>query len=83
MGYTQEVVILNNVFVVNNQPAKWLVENSWGADKGKRGYLHLYDSWFDKYVYQIVIRKAYLPAKVLKILEEEPTVLPMWDPLAE
>ena len=62
---------------------KWQVENSWGSDKGKDGYWHLYDSWFDKYVYCLVIRKAYLPAKTLQLLEEEPVVLPMWDPLAE
>jgi bleomycin hydrolase len=76
-------MVLVGVDLVGGKPLKWKVENSWGAGGGKGGYWHLYDSWFDKYVYQIVIRKAYLPVKVLNLLGEEPTTLPMWDPLAE
>jgi bleomycin hydrolase len=80
---SSHAMVLVGVDLVHGKPLKWKVENSWGKDKGKDGYWHLYDSWFDKYVYQLVIRKAYLPARILKLLEEEPTTLPMWDPLAE
>jgi bleomycin hydrolase len=80
---TNHVMVFVGVDLKDGKPVKWRVENSWGADKGKGGYWHLYDSWFDKYVYCIVIRKAYLAAKTLQLLEEEPTAIPLWDPLAE
>jgi bleomycin hydrolase len=80
---SSHAMVLVGVDLVDGKPRKWKVENSWGPAGGKGGYWHLYDSWFDKYVYQIVIRKAYLPAKILSLRNEEPTTLPMWDPLAE
>jgi bleomycin hydrolase len=80
---SNHVMLFVGVDLKDGKPVKWRVENSWGADKGKGGYWHLYDSWFDKYVYNLVIRKAYLPAKTLQLLEEQPEVIPMWDPLAE
>jgi bleomycin hydrolase len=80
---SSHAMVFVGVDLLDGKPQKWKVENSWGKEGGKDGYWHLYDSWFDKYVYQAVIRRAYLPAKVLSLLEEEPTTLPMWDPLAE
>jgi bleomycin hydrolase len=80
---SSHAMVFVGVDLVDGKPQKWKVENSWGTGGGKDGYWHLYDSWFDKYVYQVVIRRAYLPARVLSLLEEEPTTLPMWDPLAE
>jgi bleomycin hydrolase len=77
------VMVFVAVDLVDGKPLKWKVENSWGKDKGKDGYWHLYDSWFDRYVYGLAIRKAYLPRKTLQLLDEKPTTLPMWDPLAE
>ena len=80
---SNHAMVFVGVDLVAGKPVKWKVENSWGKDKGKDGYWHLYDSWFDRYVYCLAIRKAYLPTKTLQLLEEEPTTLPMWDPLAE
>jgi bleomycin hydrolase len=80
---SNHLMVFVGVDLKDGKPVKWKVENSWGAGAGKGGYWHLYDSWFDKYVYNLVIRKAYLPAKTLQLLEEEPAVIPMWDPLAE
>jgi len=60
---------------------KWLLENSWGADKGYKGYLTMTDKWFDEYMFRIVIMKKYVSEKILKILEEEPILLPPWDPM--
>jgi bleomycin hydrolase len=80
---SNHLMVFVGVDLKDGKPVKWKVENSWGADKGKGGYWHMHDSWFDKYVYCLVVRKAYLPAKALQILGEPPTVLPMWDPLAE
>jgi bleomycin hydrolase len=80
---SNHVMCFVGVDLKDGKPVKWKVENSWGADKGKAGFWHMYDSWFDKYVYCLVMRKAYLPAKTLQLLEQEPESIPMWDPLAE
>jgi bleomycin hydrolase len=65
----------------NGQAAKWKVENSWGTDLGDKGYWTMYNNWFDKYVFTVIINKKYLPEKVLAILQTKPKTLPAWDPL--
>lgn len=42
---------------LNDQITKWRVENSWGTEHGDSGYWTLYDNWFDKYVFNIIINK--------------------------
>ncbi len=68
------------VDTADGEPAKWLVENSWGDQKGKKGYWAMYDDWFDNYVYNIVVHKKYLPDWIMDIYEEEPVPLKPWDP---
>ncbi len=60
---------------------KWLLENSWGADKGHNGYLTMTDQWFDEYMFRLVINKQYIPKEILKILDQKPILLPPWDPM--
>lgn len=60
---------------------KWLLENSWGAKSGNKGYLTMTDEWFDEYMFRLVINKKYIDKKTLKILKQEPTLLPPWDPM--
>jgi bleomycin hydrolase len=59
---------------------KWLLENSWGK-KGHEGFLIMTDKWFDEYMFRLVIHKDHIDAETLKILEQEPTFLPPWDPM--
>ena len=60
---------------------KWQVENSWGAGSGYQGTLIMTDEWFDEYMFRLVVDKKYVPAKVLDVLKEKPTMLPAWDPM--
>jgi bleomycin hydrolase len=65
----------------NGNPTKWCVENSWGPDAGNKGMYMMTDSWFDKYMYQIVVQKKYLSPEILVAYEAEPIVLEPWDPM--
>ena len=63
------------------EPVKWMVENSWGPSSGYTGCLVMTDEWFDEYMFGIVVEKKYVPADVLKMLDQEPVQLPAWDPM--
>ena len=80
-GQPNHAMVFIGVDVQDNKPAKWLVENSWGKEHGKDGLWTMYDKWFDEHVYSIIVKKAYVPNGVLKILQEEPVKLPPWAPL--
>ncbi len=73
-------MVFVGVDMQGNKPAKWLVENSWGKDQGSEGLWTLYDTWFDKNVYSVIVKKKYVPEEVLKIFEEPAIELPPWDP---
>ncbi len=63
-------------------PTLWKVENSWGKDHGRDGFDTLADSWFDEYVYQVVVDEKYLPEQWRRAYHEcEPIVLAPWDPM--
>ena len=63
------------------KPRKWMVENSWGAGSGYKGNLIMTDKWFEEYMFRVVLEKKYVPADVLKMLEQKPVLLPAWDPM--
>ena len=60
---------------------KWMVENSWGSKSGWQGNLIMTDEWFEEYMFRVVINKKYIPEQTLKLLEQEPVMLPSWDPM--
>ena len=62
-------------------PTRWRVENSWGDDRGKKGYDIMSDAWFDEYVYQVVVDKKYLTDEERAVLDTEPVELAPWDPM--
>lgn len=73
-------MVLIGVDMQSDKPVKWLVENSWGEDKGSKGRWTLYDSWFDTNVYSIIVKKEFVPEGVLKIFEQPAIKRPVWDP---
>lgn len=60
---------------------RWRVENSWGEKVGQKGFYVMNDSWFDQYMFEIAARKSYLPTSLVGAIEQEPIVLPAWDPM--
>jgi len=76
-------MVFTGIDIVDGKVRKWLVENSWGKERGHDGYFCIYDNWFDEYVYSCIIHKKYLSAATLEILKTEPTVLPEDDPMRD
>jgi bleomycin hydrolase len=74
-------MVLTGVDLVDDQPTKWKVENSWGPKVGTKGYFVMSDAWMDKYCYQVVINKKYLSDDLQKAAAQEPIVLKPWDPM--
>ncbi len=74
-------MLFTGVDVVDGMPRRWRVENSWGTDPGQKGFFTMNDSWFDEYLFEIAARKEYLPAALQAALDQEPIVLPAWDPM--
>lgn len=74
-------MVLVGVDMREGKVVKWQVENSWGQESGSKGYWTLYDKWFDLHVYNIIVKKKYVPEEILKIYELPAIILPPWDPM--
>lgn len=57
------------------------MENSWGEERGEKGYLVMTAAWFKEFVFEVVVDKKYVPDTVLDVFKQEPIVLPAWDPM--
>lgn len=70
------------VDLIDDEPTRWKVENSWGDKIGDKGYFVMNDAWFDDYVYEVVINKKYLSADLQAVLKTTPKRLELWDAMA-
>ena len=62
-------------------PRRWRVENSWGGDKADKGFWTMNDNWFGEHVFEIAVRRRPCPTSCRQALDQEPVVLPAWDPM--
>ncbi|PWG00541.1 C1 family peptidase [Levilactobacillus bambusae] len=72
---------LTGVDLVDNQPQRWKVENSWGTKVGDKGYFVMTDDWMDDFGYEVVVHKKYLTPEQQAVLTTTPQPLDAWDPL--
>ncbi|XP_043268429.1 bleomycin hydrolase [Venturia canescens] len=70
-------------FSTNNQGeiTKFRVENSWGDDRGEKGYYVMTADWFKEFVFEIVVDKKLASPEVMAVFKQDPILLPAWDPM--
>lgn len=81
MSAMNHAMTITGYHEVNGKPVRWKIQNSWGDEKGKKGYYMMNDEWFDAFVYQAVVKKSLLPKELVKALSKKKTVLNPWDPM--
>jgi bleomycin hydrolase len=69
------------VDIKDDQPVKWMVENSWGITSGYRGNIIMTDEWFNEYMFRLVVEKKYVPDDIMALMNQKPILLPAWDPM--
>jgi len=74
-------MVITGVNLIDEKSTKWKIQNSWGTDHANKGYYLATDTWFDKFVYQVVINKKYLTDEEKENLKKEPKKLELWDPM--
>jgi bleomycin hydrolase len=77
---THAMIILG-YYEEDSKIERWKIENSWGKNYGSDGYLLMTDEWFSDYVFEVIIHRSKLSTFEKKILNSNPTVVPMYDPL--
>ena len=56
------------------RPLAWRVENSWGKDSGKDGYLVMSGDWFRLYGGFVSVQRKYVPQELLDLWDAGATV---------
>ena len=82
MFLATHIMLIVGVNLVDGKPTRWKVENSWGDEKGRKGYFVMTDAWFDEYVYQVVVDRRFLTPEQSEALRRKPIVLDRWDPFS-
>ena len=82
-GASNHAMVLTGVDLKEGKPTKWLVEISWGNEKGNKGRWTLYDDWFTEHVYTIIVHRKHVPKETLAVFDQGAKVLPAWYPGAK
>lgn len=80
-GKMTHAMQFTGIDILDGEPRRWRIENSWGDDIGDKGFFTMNDSWFDEHVFEVAVHKQYVDNELLAALDSEPIVLPAWDPM--
>lgn len=64
----------------SGKPVKWLVENSFGEERGWDGFVVMQQQWLERYMFRFVVEKQFVPEDLLPFLDKKPKVLKSWNP---
>lgn len=66
----------------SGKPVRWKIQNSWGDQRGEKGWYLMSDEWFDEYVFQVVTSKKYTERSHYELWKsKEYKHLPFYDPM--
>uniref|UniRef100_A0A8C6TBI5 Bleomycin hydrolase n=1 Tax=Neogobius melanostomus TaxID=47308 RepID=A0A8C6TBI5_9GOBI len=73
--------LMTHAMILTAVTDKVRTRHSTGASLSPKGYLIMTDDWYSEFVYEVVVDKRFVPADVLEVMQQEPVVLPAWDPM--
>ena len=56
----------------DGRPVAWRIENSWGSDACKNGYIVASADWFRLYGGEVVVRREFVPDEILDLWDNAP-----------
>lgn len=78
-GIACHSMLITGVHIAENgKPQRWKIENSYGVDGLHGGYFVCSDSWFNKYMVNVVIHKKIIE-KYKNITNKKPNLFNIWD----
>ena len=80
-GSTHGMALVGVNILADGSVDKWLLENSWGTEKGNKGFLTMTDVWFDEFMFRLIVNKKFIDSNTLKVLDQKAEMLPPWDPV--
>lgn len=71
-------MVITGVNIVDAAATAYKVENSWGEEKGRKGFYTMSRDWARENLWGVVIRRDLLPVSIAKIFDQEPIILEPW-----
>lgn len=62
-------------------PQKWLIENSFGTERGWDGFVIMTDEWLDINLFRLAIESCFVPDHLRMKFDQEPITIPAWNPV--
>jgi len=72
-------MLFTGVNIHDGATTKWKVENSWGDEAGINGYYVLTDSWFDEYVFEVIVPRKNVPEDLQAYIDEPAKIVEPWE----
>lgn len=82
-GFATHDMTLVGVDEDNGHIRKWKVENSWGDKYGHKGFYEMSEPWFEQYVYDVIVKKEFLPKELQELLDQPAIDVMPWENFGE
>ncbi|KAJ2803624.1 bleomycin hydrolase [Coemansia guatemalensis] len=79
VGGANHIMSFVGAHVEDGKVIRWKAENSRGSAQDNNGYSTITDEWFEEHVYQLNVKKNYVPKHVLDVLNHDVVSIPYDD----